>query len=329
MISETLNQQLSRLTAKPTEQQSVDQFIGQLYCDTDKVSAKTFRHHCLEQLAQVIKFDGAIWSNGSQQQAQFNSHTLIGVTDALTDSLIKYKTINPLVPALIKQLGQAIDMSDLLDDDIFYQSDLYRDCFKPHGIERILASLHLDQRSGIFTLLTLYRFDRDCPFNQAEKQTQNRILFHLLNAANHSWSLVLKQSLSSNSFRAIVDHDGVFHQVQPPFLDLVDQCFSLTNWPKLPFEVQQLPFDQPIMLPEKLTIKLTKFNQLIIIDIWLTCSLDTLSQREHQVMSLIKQGQSAKQVAKALNLAPSTVSNHLYRIFEKLNICNRSQLQHY
>jgi DNA-binding NarL/FixJ family response regulator len=48
--------------------------------------------------------------------------------------------------------------------------------------------------------------------------------------------------------------------------------------------------------------------------------------REQQVVEGVTQGLSFKQIAKKLELSPSTVSNHLYRIYQKLNINNRSQL---
>ena len=54
--------------------------------------------------------------------------------------------------------------------------------------------------------------------------------------------------------------------------------------------------------------------------------LDDLTLREKQVIEGICQGNTFKQIAKNLSLSPSTVSNHLYRIYLKLGIHSRNQL---
>lgn len=51
-----------------------------------------------------------------------------------------------------------------------------------------------------------------------------------------------------------------------------------------------------------------------------------LSRREQEVASLIADGQTLKTVGETLNLAISTVSTHLYRVYDKLGITTRSEL---
>lgn len=56
--------------------------------------------------------------------------------------------------------------------------------------------------------------------------------------------------------------------------------------------------------------------------------LDTLSEREMQVMIMITSGQDVSDVADQLCLSPKTVNSYRYRIFEKLNIHNDVELTH-
>ena len=53
---------------------------------------------------------------------------------------------------------------------------------------------------------------------------------------------------------------------------------------------------------------------------------DTLTQRENQVMALLKKGYTDKQIANELNISEKTVHNHTTNIFRKLNINSRRQL---
>lgn len=54
--------------------------------------------------------------------------------------------------------------------------------------------------------------------------------------------------------------------------------------------------------------------------------LETLTDKEKEIALAVSQGLSNKEIAAQLNIAPSTVKNHLYTIFRKLNITNRVAL---
>jgi DNA-binding NarL/FixJ family response regulator len=57
--------------------------------------------------------------------------------------------------------------------------------------------------------------------------------------------------------------------------------------------------------------------------------LNTLSQREIQVISLIKKGNSSKEIAEALEISVKTVEVHRYNILKKLNLKNAAALVHF
>lgn len=55
-------------------------------------------------------------------------------------------------------------------------------------------------------------------------------------------------------------------------------------------------------------------------------SFDLLTSRERQILQLLAEGQSNKDVATILNLSPTTVICHRQHIFQKLNLHNLSDL---
>jgi len=57
--------------------------------------------------------------------------------------------------------------------------------------------------------------------------------------------------------------------------------------------------------------------------------LNTLSQREIQIISLIKKGHSSKEIAEALEISVKTVEVHRYNILKKLNLKNAAALVHF
>jgi LuxR family maltose regulon positive regulatory protein len=52
---------------------------------------------------------------------------------------------------------------------------------------------------------------------------------------------------------------------------------------------------------------------------------ESLSARERKIVGLIAQGQSNKEIARALRIGPETVKSHLKSIFTKLNVQRRAQ----
>ena len=52
----------------------------------------------------------------------------------------------------------------------------------------------------------------------------------------------------------------------------------------------------------------------------------SLTPRETEIVRAISRGQSNKEVARELQISGGTVKMHLHRIYEKLNVRNRTEL---
>ena len=52
----------------------------------------------------------------------------------------------------------------------------------------------------------------------------------------------------------------------------------------------------------------------------------SLTPRETEIVRAISRGQSNKEVARELQISEGTVKMHLHRIYEKLNVRNRTEL---
>ncbi|MCW8834207.1 MAG: helix-turn-helix transcriptional regulator, partial [Colwellia sp.] len=176
---------------------------------------------------------------------------------------------------------------------------------------------------------TLYRFERNEPFSAHDKKIQKQALYHLLTAAKHALFLQLEyeentqSTTHKNSHKAICDSKGYFHQVQTSFIDLLEQYYPENNLLKLPFT---LNMDEKSYEVDGLQVELKLLNDLVIVEIWPQGPLDSLSVREQEIVQILAKGLTFKEAARELDLSPSTVSNHLYRIYQKLNIGSKSEL---
>src|SRR5262245_56910114 len=53
--------------------------------------------------------------------------------------------------------------------------------------------------------------------------------------------------------------------------------------------------------------------------------IEPLSERELEVLQWLASGDSNREIGRRLYIAESTVKRHVYNIFGKLNVCNRTQ----
>jgi two-component system response regulator NreC len=74
----------------------------------------------------------------------------------------------------------------------------------------------------------------------------------------------------------------------------------------------------------------------VVVENYVRCSsgdestvFSVLSQREREVLQLMAEGKTTKQVARCLHISPKTVEGHRLRIMDKLNIDNIAQLTKY
>jgi DNA-binding NarL/FixJ family response regulator len=56
---------------------------------------------------------------------------------------------------------------------------------------------------------------------------------------------------------------------------------------------------------------------------------DDLTSRQREVLQLLAEGRSMKEVASVLNLAPRTVAFHKYEMMKRLNVTSTAELIQY
>lgn len=304
----------------------VDPAISRLYRWAMAVPPGQYRHWALEQVARVIPHDGALWGSGSHTTLKFHTVTLHNLPPDYPAALEATTAINPILPHLMERFDVPADMSEFMPDERFYASDIYRRAFEPFGINRILSMSHVDQRSGIYSLVSLYRRDRNRRFSELEKEQYKRLAYHLFNAASHAYFLHLLKTQPERPLgagAAVVDLHGSFHETQPRFLEMLDERFPNRQPQQLPFK---LPEIGQTLAFQDLMVRCEPLNDLMLITLWPAGPLDRLTGREREIVYCVAQGLSFKQAARKIGVAPSTVANHLYRVYRKLGVFSRTEL---
>ncbi len=316
-----------KLTPPSTDRREQDeQLIARLYRQGTAIPPERFRIWALEQVRQAIAFDCAYWGGGYAPEWKFRSVTLVNLPPEFPGQLEATSRINPVSRLLLKNLNVPQRMQDACPDEVFFKSEIYRTVFRPEGISRVMSTLSHNAQSGIYSILALYRKQRAHLFTDAEKIRQQRIVFHLLQAESQIYFLNLwlrSKTGPLSSANAVVDRQLYFHHVQPDFLVLVEKYLGKPAASTLPFALP--PAGVTVRIGD-LCARSEPLGDQWCVQIWPAGPLDKLTARERSVAESIAQGLSFKETAQLLGLAPSTVANHLYRIYRKLSINGRTEL---
>ncbi|MDF2179303.1 helix-turn-helix transcriptional regulator [Aliiglaciecola sp. CAU 1673] len=298
----------------------VEDFIRRLYCRSAQISPGEFRQWALLQLVNLLDADAALWGTGNLATLEFHYLEHLGLDKQYGERLSQTLKFNPIRERVLANLDNPIAMSEVYPDSEFFSSKLYNDLFEPYGIKRILATGHRESDCGLYSLISLYRFDAEKDFQIREKQLMTRLVYHLVSAASHNFFLHL-QNEDSHTVSALCDNHGVYWQCQPEFMEKLSQLAPETGQ-HFPFALEE---GQEI-IKQGLCLRIYAEGELYRLSINQSHPFDSLTQREQQIVAWIVKGLTFKEVARELDVAPSTISNHLYRIYRKLDITSRSEL---
>lgn len=305
---------------------SFNDFVRDLYCSGSTKEIEAFRPWALKRLRDYIPFDSAIWGTGDSKAKQFHSVATINLPENFTTFLEHTREINPIFPALLQSPEKALRLEDITSDDTFYDAPIYQVGFKRFSIERILCMVMVEPRSRLRTLIGLNRSQRNRPFSQEDVARIEQAGYHLLHAYAHVFDVKLIQPPAIGRHDmplAVCDSEGNYHHVQERFLNLMERYYPGHSSNRLPFPCPNL--GKPADIGE-LHVEVKSKADLLCVYARPQTPLDKLTLREQTIAHKVSHGLTFKEIARDMDVAPSTVSNHLYRIYKKLGIISRNDL---
>ena len=304
---------------------ALDRFIAQLYQGAAQLHGPRFQQWALQNLQVLLPFDAALWGRGRTDTRDFHTVTTLGVSQGFGEALAAYQDINPLLPELQAHPCTSFCMSDVLEDEVFFASALYEKCFQPYGIKRNLSISYYEPRSGLYTLLSFYRREADAKFSTQERLLQQRLLYHMVQAASQAYFMYLQfgELKPHRHHSALCDQHGYYHQVQPGFFELLDRHCEEDSAGRLPFA---LPKGGQVYTLSSLCVAVEPMDDVYLVKIWPAGPLDQLTSQERRVVDQVCQGLSFKAIGQRLGIAPSTAANHLYNAYRKMGVASRQEL---
>lgn len=126
---------------------------------------------------------------------------------------------------------------------------------------------------------------------------------------------------------AIVDQQGVIESADRAFEDYLRRCDASWDGKTLPFDFNWDPRLAQNGYPYRgLFFRIDQAADKLHVRVRKDRRTPSVSTREMQVAQKLAVGMTFKEIARELNLAPSTVSTHTYNLYDKLGFRRRTQL---
>lgn len=305
---------------------SLSEFANRLFEATLSAPPATYRSHMLENLCAWMNLSGALWRRSRILEAP-HSVASFGLAASTPAVLLRNRGVNPVFDALHQSPGKAQSLAELVAETSLRSSSLYLRVLKPLQIECMAGLLWRDTLAGLDTEIIVVRDSSRPEFSSDELRQLEAAAPLLIGAATHASFVESSRPTGRYWSRpgALVDAGGQIYEAQSTFIDLLSTHYPHWRGSRLPFSVPLQPPAEPY--PEgALNIFIEAVGDLSRVRIWPREVLDGLTQREREIATAIASGRSYKLVARELGVTPSTVSNHLQRIYTKLQVGSRSAL---
>lgn len=286
-----------------------------------------FQDWALNQIKQHIPFDAAMWCYGSVHEQATHSHRahVHGLPENVREEIFHLWEYAALHRMAIQQIDSRIACT-ASDFRLAPGSPL-----RQYPIEFVLCSLVVDPLSRLMTTIALCRSADKNAFTPAERDLNQALLPHVVDVYRNNrldHMMLLREMDSSIYSPALADSEGMLNATGKQFEKLILEEWPAWTGPYLPQPMlawlrHEVQF---AFMGRALVAYATVADEEILIRIRKKYPYDNLGKREHEVAELFAGGLSYKEIARTLDISPSTVGNHLYTVYAKLGINNKLEL---
>jgi len=196
------------------------------------------------------------------------------------------------------------------------------------GVEQVLSIARFESPLALVNFLALSRSPGASLFKPRDGILLECVMPHMVSALDLCCASVMAK-LRQDAYSAFVmtDLDGWLYVSEPMAGELLEREWPGWDGRRLPDCLDRLlAGGQPCFIGRRIRAEVKQVGQNLLLEIRRKTAKDVLSERERAVAEAFASGQSYKDVAQALGLAPSTVRHHLRSVYMKLGVNDKAEL---
>lgn len=306
----------------------LSQILLQLYQAARSSSVEDFQRHSMELLGRVIPFDNGWWGRATFDGAAHRVHCsyLYRLPKDVPD-LLNVSDPNNLVALRTTQMPDQAHCFGPLD----WAQQASTAALASHmGIQQALCIAHPSESQSLVSFFSIARHEADPVFNAREQHFLEQLMPHLAAALDLCCITQMGQLHKGDEVHLLTtDADGWLHATE-----IGVRALLLSEWPhwtspRLPGPLTDaISKGQSIFSGRHLQADIRWSGEHAQVALRRRGPRDLLTRQEYAVADTFASGQSYKEVAQKMNLAPSTVRHHLRSAYLKLGVSDKAALAH-
>lgn len=313
--------------------ESFGKALLELYRLSRSLPMHQFQRAALDAISTRFEFDTAWWgmaSRSSQQQdADIEIHASLPyrLPASYTSLWDGIKQDDTIAQAVMAAPGTTVNFGRKQ----LYASPGLASLMARFGITSCLCTVTLLPELNLMAFTSLYRLEGKPAFSESERRYKQLLMPHLTAALTSNWMLHLERTRASRSATAgtalaVVDRRGMLYVADQGLSELLRREWP--NWcgPLLPPPLLDHLRGDSVFRGQRLTVRFHAVADLWLVDLRPITDAGRLSPREAEIARRFSDGDSYKDIAKALTIAPSTARHHLREIYRKLDVSDKAEL---
>lgn len=300
-----------------------------LYREAAGRGAPAFRRWALDHLARAVPFTAAAWCTRRLGDERLTAVTVRGLTASALEPLLTLGNNLWVPPALLQGSGRSVlvrhDLAQLAAANV-QAAALRRQRFAD---ALVCLCAHAD--SLFFSIVCVLH---ESGFSADAAATLQARLPHLAQAESLALEsrLQLDRRLAASGRRnrglsCLADSQGYIRAAAPGFGDLIRRHVRDWEGLRLPFDMRNRKTMQREAMQQGLHVRVVETrHSWLQVHVREAHPFDTLTDREHDIVKAMVDGESYKAVARRLGVSASTVANHASNIYRKLGAYNRDEV---
>lgn len=282
-----------------------------------------FHPQMFQRLQALLPFDKAWWGRSAQVDGQLREHSS-AVFNLPADYVADWQSIRHddiTVEQVHAAPGRAV-VIDLASTPGLHWLGVR------HDIRELMCIIVVDPVTRLSEHLTLYRSPALPRFSRFDCELLTCLMPHLAAAVSNNQiraMLAMRETLADPHALglAVCDRHGILQHAESGFIELLH-----SHWPRWSGPVLPMPVRAGLLELADLRIEMTAVGANYVLIGRARSPLQRLSPREYDVARSFGKGQTYKEIARDLGLAPNTVRHHIRTIYAKLGVNDKARVAH-
>ena len=310
------------MTTRHHTMDSLGEWLLALYQNARHTEPDIFQRQTLAQLKTFIEFDFAAWGGGLAATRTIAQVTVLNQSPGLFAEWQQVAHQDAYCELALQRLNHAVMFDDVPG---FRQSAAYLNHWQRYDARQMLATIRAEPVSGYVSFIGLCHADRAHVYDEQDRQHKDLLMPHLATALQLSHDHLMQSAGGVDEAVALVSLDGSILTCQPGFLALIHEEWG-PSANRLPREAFHCAIASARWRGRRIQLQSNTLADYQLVRAQPADNIQSLTQRELEIAALYAQGLSHKQIARDLQIAPATVRNHIARVYQRLNVANKSEL---